>query len=130
MKGIIHADLKPENIFIKKQNDDIILKIGDFGINSIKKYEFFGSLMFVAPEIVDGKSHSKQSDIFSFGGIMLRMMNGRDQFLYLDCLENKIKVENEYSDSLVSLVKSLLELKPENRISLEKVTQKLKKLKF
>jgi serine/threonine protein kinase len=65
--GIIHGDLKLENIFYSKNENGISLKIGDFGTNNIKKYEFYGSMLNIAPEvIVDNLKHNEKSDIFSF----------------------------------------------------------------
>ena len=43
-KNIVHRDLKPENIFIKYQsnNNDFIIKLGDFGLS--RKYEYQNQL--------------------------------------------------------------------------------------
>ena len=66
--NIIHGDLKPENIFYKIEDNELKIKIGDFGFNDIKKFEFYGSLMYIAPEVIDFSSpHSIKSDIFSIG---------------------------------------------------------------
>jgi serine/threonine protein kinase len=94
--GIIHGDLKLEIIFYLKNESGIQLKIGDFGTNNIKNYEFYGSILNIAPEVIVEKlKHSEKSDIFSFGGILLRMMNSTDRVLYVDFLERNIHFEEE-----------------------------------
>lgn len=56
-KNIIHWDLKPENIFLDKNN---IVKIGDFGwswelISGENNKTFCGTYEYMAPEILKGK---------------------------------------------------------------------------
>ena len=71
-KKIIHRDLKPDNIFI---NDNMIIKIGDFGIskqlNSYKTYSLktkkLGSEYYAAPEIIYDGTYNEKSDIWSLG---------------------------------------------------------------
>jgi eukaryotic-like serine/threonine-protein kinase len=70
-KNIMHRDLKPQNskkikiklVFIEKDNDEIILKIGDFGVASkfsqnTLKSTLVGTLEFISPE---GNSNNKKS---------------------------------------------------------------------
>eukprot|EP01080_Neovahlkampfia_damariscottae_P009253 gene9253-1340_t len=81
---IIHSDLKPENIFIEKNENDIILKIGDFAHSLEKndKNSMLGSLFYVSPEVIEQKSHNFSNDLFSFGGIIYRMMMNKDRWKF------------------------------------------------
>ena len=84
--GIIHRDLKPENILIIDKKDDSDIKIGDFGLSKIlgpteKCDEQFGTLNYVAPEILMQKNYSKPVDIWSIGIITHLLLGG---FLIFD----------------------------------------------
>jgi serine/threonine protein kinase len=115
--SIIHGDLKIENIFYEMEGNEIQLKIGDFGFNEMKSFEIYGSLMNIAPEIILQESkHNEKSDMFSFGGILYRLMKGKDEILYLESLNGTLSLEKEnYSKELKSLVLGLLDSDPLKR---------------
>jgi serine/threonine protein kinase len=125
--GIIHGDLKLENIFYQMNENGISLKIGDFGTSH--KYEFYGSILNIAPEIIlDNIQHNEKSDIFSFGGILWRMMNFSDMILYIPSLKGSISFEdeNEFSQELKSLVTNLLSFDPNERKNVDEILESLK----
>jgi serine/threonine protein kinase len=73
--GIAHRDLKPENILMDSDSDSASLKIVDFGLSRIigpneTSYEPFGTLSYVAPEVLLQKAYGKEVDIWSLGVIM------------------------------------------------------------
>jgi len=84
--GIIHRDLKPENILVIDKKDDSDIKIVDFGLSKIlgpaeKCDEQFGTLNYVAPEILMQKHYGKPVDIWSIGMITHLLLGG---FLIFD----------------------------------------------
>lgn len=82
--GLIHCDLKPQNIMILKNGS---IKIMDFGISThvdeVLEYDadsdntVMGSVHYISPEQVKGEKISLQSDIYSLGIIMYEMLSGK-----------------------------------------------------
>lgn len=77
-QGIIHRDIKPDNIFISKNGD---YKLGDFGIaRRLEKTATFmskkGTYNYMAPEVYRGEQYGASCDIYSLGIVMYRLLNG------------------------------------------------------
>ena len=75
-KRIIHRDIKPANIFVNTAGD---FKLGDFGV--ARHMEGFGSLSvkgtynYMAPEILKGGTGRSNSDLYSLGLVLYRLLN-------------------------------------------------------
>jgi len=80
MRGVIHRDIKSQNVLIK---DDGTVKLSDFGI-AITSNEaqltqtntVMGSVHYLAPELAKGHRATIQSDIYSLGIVMFEMLTG------------------------------------------------------
>jgi len=71
-KGVVHRDLKLENILV---DDQMNLKVADFGFATYKKitklHSYRGTMTYMAPEIKEGKTYNgKEIDVFSTGVIL------------------------------------------------------------
>ncbi len=80
--GIIHRDVKPGNIIIRK---DGRVKIADFGCAITSEPDkqvvaIAGSLPYMSPEQLEGKSLGPQSDIYSLGVVFYRLLTGHYPF--------------------------------------------------
>ncbi|MDW7656589.1 MAG: serine/threonine-protein kinase [Bacillota bacterium] len=82
--GIIHRDIKDENIFI---SEDGVFKLGDFGIamklsQNIRTAAMRGTPNFMAPEVYHGCKYTASVDIYSLGIVLYRLLNhGRMPFM-------------------------------------------------
>lgn len=81
--GIIHCDIKPENILLKinieKNKSDISVKLTDFGSACIKNNPIFSivqSLFYRAPEVILGIPYTQAIDIWSIGLVAIELFLG------------------------------------------------------
>lgn len=79
-RGIIHRDIKPQNVIVKSDGS---LKILDFGIATAKgsaqltqANNVMGSVHYLAPELAKGEPASPQSDIYALGIVFYEMLTG------------------------------------------------------
>jgi len=93
-RNIVHRDLKPENLLLSTVFDNADIKIADFGlareINEIKFNRRCGSLPYMSPEVLDGKSYGKPTDMWSCGVVLFILLCGKRPF----CHENVEELSN------------------------------------
>ena len=121
--GIIHGDIKPENIMLR---DDGYAKVLDFGSGSQSGETsvgahgpVFGTLRYMSPEQARSESLTPASDIFSFGLLLFELAAGRRAFADASPLDGvratltqdppaPASVNPEIPEALNSLILSML----------------------
>jgi len=100
--GVVHRDLKPQNIMIDTMGN---ARIMDFGIaRSIEGKSITGAGVmigtpdYMSPEQVDGKETDRRSDIYSLGVILYEMVTGKAPFEGDTALSIAVKHKTEFPD--------------------------------
>ena len=82
-RGLIHRDLKPDNVIV---GPDLRPRILDFGLALTLEEaasggpDFEGTPLYASPEQVQGRPLTAASDVFSFGSLMFKVLTGRTPF--------------------------------------------------
>lgn len=130
-KGIVHRDIKPDNIMITHTKQ---VKVMDFGLAKLKDSIFqtrnsvrVGTLAYFAPEQIQGKEVHPQTDLFALGVVLYEMVTGRHPFrgeheaaiMYSILHEECIPVSQYVPDlpaELISIINDALKKEPSERI--------------
>lgn len=128
--GIIHRDVKPENVLVNAEGH---IKVSDFGIarvagsNTLSKDDkVIGSAMYFSPEQARGESVTIASDIYSVGVVLYEMLTGRIPFegdtpvaialQHISSLPKPLRSFNEaVSPAMERVVLTALSKDPQNR---------------
>ena len=85
-RGVIHRDLKPQNVIIQSDEREGGIKVADFGIARAGSSEItevgaiMGTAQYLSPEQAQGKPVTAASDLYSIGVVLYEMLTGRPPF--------------------------------------------------
>lgn len=129
-QGIVHRDIKPQNIIITKDNQ---VKVMDFGIARApggaamtQTGTIMGTAQYISPEQAQGRPADPRSDLYSIGIVLYEMLTGRAPFegenpvaiAYKQVREDPLPpsmVNPDISPELEAVVMKALAKNPENR---------------
>lgn len=144
-RGIVHCDIKPENILLNLHSQGWLARISDFGIarpilktksnhveHSFSAYASVGSPAYIAPERFYGL-YSPVSDIYSVGILLFetimgyRPFNGNPGQLMWAHLNQRLQIPDVIPESLRDIIKKSLEKLPARRFfSAEEMAEAIK----
>ena len=117
--GIIHRDIKPQNILM---NENLTCKITDFGIaraygdtTLTQTNQMLGTVYYLSPEQARGNVATAQSDIYSLGILIFEMITGQIPFkgesavaIALKHLQEELPEIDKYRDHVPQSVKNIV----------------------
>lgn len=127
--GIIHADLKPSNIMLKKTGNAKLIDYGSAFLLDDPPHRQTWTPRYAAVELLEGGAHSISSDLASLGYVLVEMLAGRAPFEGImdveELLVAKKKLPNELhlilpkdvarNELLNHIIRGLIAIKPEDR---------------
>jgi len=127
MKHVIHRDIKPENLLLGAKGE---LKIADFGWSvhapNNRRQTLCGTLDYLPPEMIEGRDHDSNVDVWSLGVLMYEFLVGAPPFEASEhnaTYDRISKVDLKYPDFLSEdakdLMSRLLVKNPHERLPLE-----------
>lgn len=142
-RGVIHRDLKPGNIIITKEG---LIKVTDFGIakaltdrGHTRSGVRLGTLWYMSPEQVKGKSVDARSDLYAMGITLFQMVTGKLPFFGKSDFEimkaqtekhppDPEKIKKDIPKFLSWIILKLLEKDPDRRF--QSAAEVIKALEF
>jgi len=85
--GLVHRDLKPQNVLVEKRGFQYFAKLVDFGLarprglpNSPAESGVAGTVYYLAPEVIAGQPADVAADLYAFGVMLYEMVTGHVPF--------------------------------------------------
>lgn len=135
----LYRDLKPENILMTDETDEAQPRLVDFGLSKIvgpseKCNDPFGTLSYVAPEVLLQKPYDKSVDLWSLGIIIYLLLSGTlpfddddDREIARQTIHDEVdfsySVWKKIGPEVKQMIKKLLEKDKSKRMTLEEVLQ-------
>ena len=129
-QGVVHGDLKPENVLVR---DDGTIRVVDFGLARAvapgavtRSAAALATAQYIAPEVVQGKSPSPASDVYALGVVFYELLTGKPPFSAYNAIsvamqhmnqkpEPPSQVRSDIPQSVEAVILKALAKRPEQR---------------
>ncbi len=126
--GVIHRDVKPENIFLtRRSGEDDFMKLLDFGVAKLKAglgnkplFEtteglVVGTPAYMSPEQASGRETDHRTDLYSLGTVLYEALAGRTPFQKEDFVQLAVEISHHPAPALPETTPSGEPIPPELR---------------
>lgn len=139
--GLMHRDIKPDNIFLHRGRDGEIVKVLDFGIAKLAASsddraltgarQVIGTPFYMAPERLRGEPHDGRADVYSLGVLAYEMFTGGSPFAADSSIEETPMMHlsmppvpfrergAEVPEKIENVIRAALDKEPQNRPTAE-----------
>jgi serine/threonine protein kinase len=148
-EGIIHRDIKPDNIFLHQEDGVEIVKVVDFGIAKLQREtqsfdqnsitatgEILGTPTYMSPERLLNKDFDGKADVYSVGIVLYQMLCGETPFkssdiwttIRMQVSEDPTplrEINSEVSQEVQAVVLAALKKDPDERPTAKELAQEL-----
>ena len=106
-QGVIHCDIKPENVLVSHEGD---IKVADFGLARAASNHtgtgmaLMGTVSYMSPELVTGEQADERSDVYALGIVIFEMLTGERPFSG----ESAVSIAVQHTNSRVPAPSSLV----------------------
>lgn len=123
-KGVVHRDIKPQNIMINRSG---VVKVMDFGIAQVLKDTYTkltgkyltGTPQYMSPEHISGRPPDVRSDVYSLGCLFYELLDGKPPFWTGEIIYQQLNISplpvKGVPDRMNKIIMKCLEKEPTDR---------------
>ncbi len=138
-RGVVHRDVKPDNVLVSKGGDSVRATLLDFGVMRLLsdpvREGYCGTPQYSAPEQLAGEEATPKMDVFALGLVAFEMLTRTRAYEDFASPRDRITVQAprltdttaRVSHELVDLVADMLALDPARRLTARQVQDRLEK---
>eukprot|EP01064_Diplonema_japonicum_P032538 TRINITY_DN6146_c0_g2_i1.p1 TRINITY_DN6146_c0_g2~~TRINITY_DN6146_c0_g2_i1.p1 ORF type:complete len:579 (+),score=71.64 TRINITY_DN6146_c0_g2_i1:44-1738(+) len=131
---LLHRDLKPDNIFLSGKRETPTIKVGDFGlVKQLGKTQnaaatVCGTMPYMAPEILEGKTYGSENDVWALGCILYEMAKCDKRLAFPNIADTvNCNLPSGIPSWCAPTIRGILVANPKNRPSVDRLVTGLLK---